>query len=50
MARRQHEAAMGPAASEPAQPQLVQIGGIAPATSFQPKAIEIPEELPPQES
>jgi membrane protease YdiL (CAAX protease family) len=45
IARRQHEAAMGPAA-EPAPPQLVQIGGIAPA----PRTIEIPEEQPPQES
>jgi len=48
IARRQHEAAMGPAAAaEPAAPQLVQIGGIAPAAP--PKTIEIPEE-PPQES
>jgi uncharacterized protein len=46
IARRQHQAAMGPAvAVEPAAPQLVQIGGIAPS----PKTIEIPEE-PPQES
>jgi hypothetical protein len=48
MARRQHEAAMGPAAAvEPASPQLVQIGGIAPAM---PKTIEIPQDYPPQES
>jgi uncharacterized protein len=46
MARRQHEAAMGPAAVvEAPAPQLVQIGGLAPA----PKTIEIPEEYPPQE-
>jgi hypothetical protein len=48
MARRQHEAAMGPAsAAEPAAPQLVQIGGIAPAAPA--KTVEIPEEYPPQE-
>lgn len=44
--RRQHEAAMASVApAEPAPPQLVQIGGIAPAA---PRTIEIPEE-PPQE-
>ncbi|MBB6145174.1 hypothetical protein HNQ77_003132 [Silvibacterium bohemicum] len=48
IARRQHEAAMGVAAAEPAPPQLVQIGGIAPALPL--KTIEIPEENPPQES
>jgi len=46
IARRQHEAAMGP--PTPAEPQLVQIGGIIPASL--PPAIEIPEEHPPQES
>jgi membrane protease YdiL (CAAX protease family) len=46
IARRQHQAAMGPAA-EPAAPQLVQIGGIASSPS---KTIEILEERPPQES
>jgi hypothetical protein len=47
ISRRQHEAAMGPAAAaEPAPPQLIQIGGIAPAS----KSVEIPEEYPPQES
>jgi hypothetical protein len=45
-ARRQHEAAMGPA--EPSAPQLVQIGGIASATL--PRQAEINEEYPPQES
>ena len=45
IARRQHEAAMGPATV--AEPQLVQIGGITPASL--PPAIEIPEEHPPQE-
>ena len=48
IARRQHQAAMGPAA-EPAPPQLVQIGGIASAPSSPPKTIEILEERPPQE-
>jgi len=47
ISRRQHEAGMGPAA-EPvaATPQLVQIGGIAPAV----KTIDAVEEKPPQES
>ena len=50
IARRQHEAAMGPAvAAEPAPPpQLVQIGGLASAAP--PRPIEIAEENPPQES
>lgn len=52
-ARRQHEAAMGPA--EPAAPQLVQIGGIgqAPVIEHQTsehKIVEIADENPPQES
>jgi uncharacterized protein len=52
IARRQHEAAMGPAsAAEPAAPQLVQIGGIAPLPPAPlSRTIEIPEEHPPQES
>jgi membrane protease YdiL (CAAX protease family) len=48
MARRQHEAAMGPAAPAVTAPPLVQIGGIVPAHPAPP--IEIPEKYPPQES
>ncbi|MFT4112004.1 lysostaphin resistance A-like protein [Silvibacterium sp.] len=51
IARRQHEAAMGPA--EPVAPQLIQIGGIAAAPRSEstiPAPAENPAPNPPQES